>query len=103
MSASVRISALSSSTTSTGSGSADVSDSIEDIHDLLYGERLLEICTHPGRGDLGMYFFFRFLAAAVQDDRHRGTRAVHLLDGIVHRRRSDARVQQHRDRALLGH
>src|SRR6267378_2696009 len=98
MSASVRISALSSSTTSTRSGSARVSNCIEHSSDFLHRKWLLQVGVNPlARYDLAD-FFRGVRSATIDDEGELGTRRVKDRHRHPCRNGTDVEMQQHGDR-----
>src|SRR5213596_1878374 len=103
MSDSVRISALSSSTTRTGSGSAAVANLIEDFGDVIDRKRLLQIGVDPIFPEREGRFGGSVWPTAVHDERGLGGGFVYLGHRHAGRNRVDVHVQQHGDRTLHRH
>src|SRR5688572_32986978 len=100
MSASVRISALSSSTTRIGSGSAGLADIIQDSGDLIDREGLLQIRMDPLRRQIVAHLFDGSGLTTVQDEGDGRTRLVYRGYRLANRGGSEVHVEQHRERTL---
>src|SRR5437763_9488876 len=103
MSDSVRISALSSSTTRTGSGSAAVANLIENTGDVIDREWFLEVRVDPIHPQSGCRFFGPARLSAVHDEGGLGTGLVHPRHRHAWRRRVHVHVEEYRNRVTHRH